>query len=114
MARQVISIERVRPLHERARVHLGLLRETRVRLVYGDGTLGHPGGAPFDCIIAAAGGDAVPQAWLDQLGPGGRLVAPVRTQGKQQTLVVIDRTVEGFDRSVHESVHFVPLMAGLD
>lgn len=114
LSRQVVSIERVRPLHERARAHLGLLRETRVRLVYGDGTLGHPGAAPFDCIIAAAGGDAVPQAWLDQLGPGGRLVAPVRTQGRQQTLVVIDRTETGFDRSVHESVHFVPLMAGLD
>ena len=114
LARQVLSIERVRPLHDKARVHLALLRETRVRLLYGDGMLGHAAGAPYDSIIAAAGGDALPQAWLDQLGPGGRLVAPVRTQGQNQTLVVVDRTDGGYRRAVHETVHFVPLMAGLD
>lgn len=114
LAREVISIERVRPLHDKARAHLSLLRETRVRLLYGDGMFGHGGGAPYDSIIAAAGGDAVPQAWLDQLGVGGRLVAPVRTQGRQQTLVVVDRTDNGYQRNVHETVHFVPLKAGLD
>ena len=113
MARQVLSIERIRPLHERARVHLALLGETRVRLVYGDGMVGHAPGAPFDSIIAAAGGDALPQPWIDQLGPGGRLVAPVRTQGTQQILVVLERTDDGFRRSVHEMVHFVPLQAGV-
>lgn len=114
LARQVHSIERVRPLHDKARAHLALLRETRVRLLYGDGMLGHPAGAPYDSIVAAAGGDALPQAWLDQLAPGGRLVAPVRTQGQQQTLVVVDRSDQGLRRSVHETVHFVPLKAGLD
>jgi protein-L-isoaspartate(D-aspartate) O-methyltransferase len=114
LSRQVLSIERVRPLHDKARANLALLRETGVRLLYGDGMLGHAGGAPYDSIIAAAGGDALPQAWLDQLGPGGRLVAPVRTQGGRQTLVVVDRTVSGWRRSVHETVHFVPLKAGLD
>lgn len=114
LAREVLSIERVRPLHDKARAHLALLRESRVRLLYGDGMRGHAGGAPYDSIIAAAGGDAVPQAWLDQLGPGGRLVAPVRTQGTQQTLVVVDRTEQGWQRSLHEGVHFVPLKAGLD
>ncbi len=114
LARQVHSIERVRPLHDKARAHLALLRETRVRLLYGDGMLGHAGAAPYDSIIAAAGGDALPQAWLDQLAPGGRLVAPVCMQGRQQTLVVVDRTDNGYQRSVHETVHFVPLKAGLD
>jgi protein-L-isoaspartate(D-aspartate) O-methyltransferase len=114
LAREVVSIERVRPLHEKARTHLAQLRETRVRLLYGDGMLGHAGGAPYDSIIAAAGGDAVPQAWLDQLGVGGRLVAPVRVQGAQQALVVVDRTDNGYRRSVHDTVHFVPLKAGLD
>ena len=114
LSRQVLSIERVRPLHDKARAHLALLRETRVRLLFADGMLGHVGGAPYDSIVAAAGGDALPQAWLDQLAPGGRLVAPVRTHGQQQTLVVVDRTEHGFQRSVHETVHFVPLMAGLD
>jgi len=114
LARQVWSIERIRPLHDKARVHLAELRETKVRLLYGDGMLGHAGGAPYESIIAAAGGDAVPQAWLDQLAPRGRLVAPVRLQGRQQALVVVDRTDNGFQRSVHETVHFVPLREGLD
>ncbi len=114
LARQVHSIERVRSLHDKARAHLALVRELRVRLLFGDGMLGHVGGAPYDSIVAAAGGDAVPQAWLDQLAPGGRLVAPVRTHGQQQTLVVVDRTEHGLQRSVQETVHFVPLMAGLD
>jgi protein-L-isoaspartate(D-aspartate) O-methyltransferase len=113
LSRQVVSIERVRPLHQKARAHLALLRETRVRLLYGDGMLGHPGAAPYEGIIAAAGGDALPQAWLDQLAPGGRLVAPIRTQGSQQTLVVVDRNDAGYRRSVHDAVHFVPLKAGL-
>jgi protein-L-isoaspartate(D-aspartate) O-methyltransferase len=114
LARQVWSIERVRPLHDKARLHLAQLRETRVRLMYGDGMLGHPGGAPYESIVAAAGGDALPQAWLDQLAPGGRLVAPVRMQGQQQVLMVVDRGDNGYRRSVHETVHFVPLKAGLD
>jgi protein-L-isoaspartate(D-aspartate) O-methyltransferase len=114
LARQVLSIERVRALHDKARAHLAQLREPRVRLLFGDGMLGHMGSAPYDSIVAAAGGDALPQAWLDQLAVGGRLVAPVRTHGQRQTLVVVDRTEQGFQRSVHESVHFVPLMAGLD
>jgi len=110
----VISVERVRPLHEKARAHLLALREMRVRLVYGDGRAGHAPGAPYQSIIAAAGGDALPQAWLDQLAPGGRLVAPVCTPGGKQQLVVVDRSAQGLQRSVHDTVHFVPLKSGLD
>lgn len=114
LARDVISIERVRPLHEKARAHLLALREMRVRLVYGDGRAGHAPGAPYQSIIAAAGGDALPQAWLDQLAPGGRLVAPVCTPGGKQQLVVVDRSAQGLQRSIHDTVHFVPLKSGLD
>jgi protein-L-isoaspartate(D-aspartate) O-methyltransferase len=114
LSREVWSIERLRPLHDKARAHLLQLRETRVRLLHGDGMLGHPGGAPFDAIIAAAGGEALPQAWLDQLAIGGRIVAPVQAPGRpgEQALVIVDRTDNGYLRSEHESVHFVPLMAG--
>lgn len=114
LARDVISIERVRALHDKARAHLLALREMRVRLVYGDGRIGHAPGAPYQSIIAAAGGDAVPQAWLDQLAPGGRLVAPVAMHGGRQQLVVVDRDEQGWQRSVHDAVHFVPLKVGLD
>jgi protein-L-isoaspartate(D-aspartate) O-methyltransferase len=82
--------------------------------MHGDGMLGHSPDAPYDSIIAAAGGDELPQAWLDQLAVGGRLVAPMhRPGGRGQVLVVVDRHANGLSRSEHESVHFVPLKSGI-
>jgi protein-L-isoaspartate(D-aspartate) O-methyltransferase len=76
---------------------------------------GHPPNAPYDSIIAAAGGEALPEAWLSQLGIGGRLVAPVQeAAGSRQVLVVVDRTESGYVHTVHEAVNFVPLRSGLD
>lgn len=114
LAREVWSIERLRPLYDLARDRLQALRETRVRLVHGDGMQGLAASAPFDAIIAAAGGDAIPRAWLDQLAPGGRIVAPVRSPGRRtgQVLMVVDRTDDGHAYSEHEAVHFVALKAG--
>jgi protein-L-isoaspartate(D-aspartate) O-methyltransferase len=84
-----------------------------VHLIFGDGMLGFPKGAPYAGIISAAGGDKVPQAWLDQLAIGGRLVAPTVTASGHQALVVIHKTSQGFDRQVLEPVHFVPLKSGI-
>jgi protein-L-isoaspartate(D-aspartate) O-methyltransferase len=114
LAQSVISVERLKPLHDKARELLGPLRSSKLRLVYGDGMFGHPPNAPYDSIIAAAGGDALPAAWLDQLALGGRLVSPV-VQGEsgQQMLVVVDRTERGCEQRVHETVNFVPLKSGL-
>ena len=61
--------------------------------------LGHPPGAPYDSIIAAAGGSALPQAWLEQLAVGGRLVSPVEQAAGGQALVVVDRHEDGYDRT---------------
>lgn len=113
MARQVVSVERIRGLHDRARETLAAQGVTHTRLVFGDGMLGHAPNAPYDSIIAAAGGDAVPQAWLDQLAVGGRLIAPVRDEHGRQALVLIDRTESGYERTIRESVQFVPLKSGL-
>jgi protein-L-isoaspartate(D-aspartate) O-methyltransferase len=114
LAEQVFSVERLKPLHDKARELLGSSRPVNLRLVYGDGTRGHPPNAPYDSIIAAAGGDALPQAWLDQLALGGRLVAPVQqASGQRQVLVVVDRTERGYEHSVNEVVNFVPLKSGL-
>jgi protein-L-isoaspartate(D-aspartate) O-methyltransferase len=113
VARQVFSVERVKPLHDKARALLAPLSIRNVRLVYGDGMLGHPPNAPYDGIIAAAGGESLPPAWTEQLAVGGRIVAPVREAHGRQVLVVVDRTEEGFERSVHEVVQFVPLRSGL-
>ena len=113
LSRQVYSVERVKPLHDKARALLAPLAVRNLRLVYGDGMLGHPPNAPYDGIIAAAGGESLPAAWTDQLAIGGRIVAPVRDGVDRQVLVVVDRTEQGLARSVHEVVQFVPLRSGL-
>ncbi|MEO7338650.1 MAG: protein-L-isoaspartate(D-aspartate) O-methyltransferase [Caldimonas sp.] len=114
LARQVISVERVKALHDKARELLAPTRTYNLRLVYGDGMLGHAPNAPYDSIISAAGGAELPEAWLAQLAIGGRLVSPVQEpgSGSRQVLVVVDRTEAGFDRSVCEAVQFVPLKSG--
>jgi protein-L-isoaspartate(D-aspartate) O-methyltransferase len=113
VAKEVYSIERLRGLHERARDNLRPLRIANVHLLFGDGMLGYPKGAPYAGIIAAAGGEAVPQAWVDQLAVGGRIVAPLVTQQGQQALVVIDKTPQGIQQQLLEAVHFVPLKSGV-
>ena len=114
LARQVLSIERLKPLHDKARENIAPLRMTNLRLVYGDGMRGHPPNAPYDSIIAAAGGEALPPAWLEQLAVGGRLVAPLQEpRTNRQVLVVVDRHEAGYEHSVHEAVKFVPLKSGL-
>ncbi len=113
VADEVYSIERLRGLHDKARENLRHLRLPNVHLLFGDGMVGYAKGAPYAGIIAAAGGDAVPPAWVDQLAIGGRIVAPTVMPGGQQALVVIDRTPAGLQRSVLEAVHFVPLKSGI-
>jgi protein-L-isoaspartate(D-aspartate) O-methyltransferase len=119
LARRVVSIERLRDLHLKARQHLDHLRASvpgmpDVRLVYGDGMLGHAPQAPYDTIIAAAGGSALPQAWLDQLAPGGRLVAPMEEAGRGQVLTIVDRLPDGsLKHSRAGAVLFVPLKSGM-
>jgi len=113
MAQRVLSIERLKPLHDKARANLGDARAGHIRLVYGDGRLGHPPNAPYDSIIAAAGGNDLPEAWLAQLADGGRLVAPMDgLAGSGQVLLVVDRQGDALRRSIHEAVHFVPLKSG--
>jgi protein-L-isoaspartate(D-aspartate) O-methyltransferase len=114
LGRLVISVERLRALHDTARERLAPTRTDNLRLVYADGMFGHPPNAPYDSIIAAAGGDDVPAAWVEQLAVGGRLVSPVRGRATTgQILLVVDRTEVGYTRSEFEAVHFVPLKSGL-
>jgi protein-L-isoaspartate(D-aspartate) O-methyltransferase len=116
LARQVYSVERLRPLHEKARETLQSMRPSHLRLIYADGSLGHPPNAPYDAIVSAAGAAAIPPAWVEQLAPGGRLVAPAHEGGgAAQVLVVIDRLDDGqIVRSIHEGVRFVPLESGVN
>ena len=118
LSRRVVSIERLRELHLKARTHLELLRSQQapwpdVRLLHGDGMLGHPPSGPYDTIVSAAGGSALPEAWLNQLAPGGRLVAPVEDAQGGQVLTVVDRLPDGrLLQSRAGAVLFVPLKSG--
>ena len=113
LASEVYSIERLRELHEKARANLRPMRVANVHLILGDGMAGFEKGAPYAGIIAAAGGDAVPQAWIEQLAWGGRIVAPVSHGTGTQALIVIDKTRQGVQESILEPVNFVPLKSGI-
>ncbi len=115
VATEVYSIERLRGLHDKARENLRPMRLSNVHLLFGDGMAGYGQGAPYAGIIAAAGGNALPQAWIDQLAVGGRLVAPVHAPGggSKQALVVVDKTARGVQHTVLEAVQFVPLKSGI-
>jgi protein-L-isoaspartate(D-aspartate) O-methyltransferase len=119
IARDVYSIERIKPLYERAKTNLRPLRIPNIRLHYGDGRLGLPPAAPFDAIVIAAAGFDVPQALLEQLAIGGRLVAPVAAgqdaSGEAtQVLTLVERTGPAqWRESRLDRVFFVPLKSGV-
>lgn len=111
VAKDVYSIERIKPLHELAKANLRPMRIANIRLHYGDGMLGLPQAAPFDGIILAAAGLEVPQALLEQLAIGGRLVAPVGA--RHQVMQLIERVSQfEWTSATLEACHFVPLRAG--
>ena len=112
VAKEVYSIERIKPLHELAKSNLRPLRIANIRLQYGDGMLGLPQAAPFDGIILAAAGLEVPKALLEQMSIGARLVAPVGT--KHQVLQLIERVGKfEWTNTTLEDCHFVPLRPGV-
>lgn len=115
VADRTISIERLQGLHDRARRQLEPLQLPGITLVFGDGRLGHAPAAPYDGVIAAAGGRELPAAWLEQLARGGRLVAPVQDPALgTQVLMVVDKLADGsIVQRIHEAVRFVPLESGI-
>jgi protein-L-isoaspartate(D-aspartate) O-methyltransferase len=109
LASQVISVERLPGLAARARRSLDALGVSNVVVYLGDGSLGRPGDAPFDAILVTASAPAIPPPLLDQLGPGGRLVAPVGTRD-EQLLYRVRRTERGFVRENLGRCRFVDLV----
>jgi protein-L-isoaspartate(D-aspartate) O-methyltransferase len=110
VAREVYSVERIQPLFKRASTSLKELQIRNVTLSYADGTMGRPEIAPFDGIIMAAAATHVPQALLEQLAVGGRMVLPLGAQ--EQFLTLIERDEKGFHESRLEAVKFVPILTG--
>lgn len=109
----VYTVERIKPLYERARATLRRLGYTNIRPRWADGALGLADAGPFDGILLTAGAEAVPDALVDQIAPGGRLVAPIGSRAGQR-LVVIERQGGQLQRRELEAVSFVPLLAGME
>lgn len=110
---QLFSIERIGGLYEKARRNLQSLKLGNVRLRHGDGYQGWAAQAPFDAILVAAAPAQIPDALLQQLADGGRLVIPVGGNGQQQ-LLSINRQGNEFRQEVLEMVSFVPMLSGAD
>jgi protein-L-isoaspartate(D-aspartate) O-methyltransferase len=108
MGAEVISIERDAWLAEAARLRLASLGYA-VRVLLGDGSLGHAPGAPYAGIVVAAAAPAVPEALVEQLADNACLVVPVGPRSSQR-LTVVRRVGGGTQESVGEACVFVPLV----
>jgi len=111
LVKRVFTVERIQPLIERARERFRALKLRNIRVKYDDGNMGWADQGPFDGIIVTAAARNVPDALLEQLDVGGRMVIPVGDD-RSQELKVIDRTEDGYHEESLEYVRFVPLLRG--
>jgi len=109
LAAEVVTIERIPELAERARATLADVGYGNVEVMVGDGSLGAPERAPFDAIAVAAAAPMIPPALFDQLAEGGRLVIP-RGSRFGQDLVLVARTPDGPTERASIPCRFVPLV----
>ncbi len=111
LAKEVYSVERIRPLVMKARGHLRELKCVNVKLAHADGNIGLTEIAPFNGILVTAAASHIPQDLLDQLAINGRLIIPVGTD--EQTLYLVERLSQTEYRHTKlEPVKFVPLLGG--
>lgn len=109
---KIATIERLEPLVKRAKERLKELGIKNVKFRHGDGTAGWPTHAPYDGILVAAAPLRIPEALLDQLAIGGRMLMPVGPEGKQE-LVRFTKREQKIDRQSLGPVAFVPLLGGV-
>ena len=112
LASEVFTIERIPQLASEARERLTRLGYRNIQFRLGDGALGWPGNAPFDAIIVTAAAPQMPAALLEQLKPGGRMVAPIGSVAEDnQTLFLYEKERDGAVKSRELcAVRFVPLI----
>ena len=108
----IYSVERINVLLDRARARFRELRIPNVHVRHGDGFQGWPTHGPYDAILMAAAPLAIPRTLFDQPAPGGRLIAPVGPEGRQQLVRITKRGEELHTESLG-LVSFVPLLQGL-
>ena len=109
----VTTIDVDSDLVEGAREHLSSAEIRNVEVVLGDGAVGHHENAPYHRIIATVGAWAIPQAWLAQLAPGGRLVVPLRVAGGVTRSIVWIRVEHGWSSMDSQMCGFLPLRGGI-
>ncbi|MFZ5739192.1 protein-L-isoaspartate(D-aspartate) O-methyltransferase [Rhodopseudomonas thermotolerans] len=112
LAADVLSVERFKTLADRARRRLADLGCRNVEVMFGDGFDLPETSGTFDRILVTAAVPELPQRLLDQLDPGGVLIAPVGPAHGRQTLVRLRRTAQGDERKVLGDVRFVPALRG--
>lgn len=114
LVEKVYSVERIKPLLNKARSRIRKLGLRNVRFNHSDGGFGWPEYGPYDGILSAAAPQEIPDELLNQLAPDGILVIPVGPGNIQELRVVIRKgnSME-FEESVAESVRFVPLLSGV-
>ena len=111
LAKEVYSVERIRPLVMKARSHLRELKCINVKLAHADGNIGLAELAPFDGILVTAAASHIPEELLKQLAIHGRLIIPVGTD--EQILYLVERkSVTDYKHTKLEPVKFVPLLGG--
>ena len=109
---EVYAVERIEPLLAKAKLNMRAIQQFKVRLKHADGNLGLPEAAPFDTIIVAAAALSVPNALLQQLALGGRMLLPLGAS--DQYLLLVERRADGFVETRLDGVRFVPLLSGLE
>ena len=111
IAGDVYTVERIGQLAEKAASKLADLGYHNVHVRHEDGTKGWPEHAPYDGIIVAAGGPAIPESLKEQLKIGGRLIIPIGRDPRVQELVRVTRVGENkYNREDLADVRFVPLI----
>ena len=110
VARKVFAVERLQILAAEAKAKLMALGYRNISYRCDDGTNGWEVYAPFDAILVAAGGPAIPEPLVNQLEIGGRMVIPIGTDQKTQMLVRIKRTEKGYESENFGPCAFVPLI----
>jgi len=109
---KLLTIERIEPLLQRAKLRLKELGLRNVRFRHGDGSQGWKAQGPFDGILVAAAPLSVPELLLQQLAVGGRLIVPVGPEGEQE-LLRFTRKEQRIERQSLGPVAFVPLLGGV-
>jgi protein-L-isoaspartate(D-aspartate) O-methyltransferase len=113
LARRVFTVERHRAMAKSAEELMKELRINNVTVRFGDGTKAWPEQPTFDRIIVTAAAASLPDALMESLAEGGVMVAPIGEDKRDQTLLRLRRTAEGWHSEDLCPVRFVPLVAGL-